>query len=116
MENHAPRRAEPRESPWKQASRMLQRSTAGRNRSGLVRGSGADRQRVDIGRHQLAHRGIDGTVPGQRRHARERLADDADIEMPAPVPFARMARLRSEERRGRKGWVHTVKSRWSLYT
>src|SRR3546814_10624910 len=76
---------------------MLQRSTAGRNRSGLVRGSGADRQRVDIGRHQLAHRGIDGPVPGQRRHARERLADDADIEMPAPVTFASMARARSEE-------------------
>src|SRR3546814_10145134 len=72
---------------------MLQRNTAGRNRSGLVRGSGADRQRVDIGRHQLAHRGIDGPVPGQRRHARERLADDADIEMPAPVTCARMARV-----------------------
>lgn len=46
---------------------------------------------MDVGLHHLAQGRVHRTVPSQRRHAREGLADDADAEMPAAVTGACMA-------------------------
>ncbi len=63
---------------------------------------------MDISGHQLTKRGVDGAMPGKRRHPGERVADDADVEVPAPilrpgvayVPMAVVAhlQLRGQER------------------
>ena len=51
----------------------------------LVRGSGLDGQRVDVGLHHLAQGGIDRAVAGQRRLAGEHRADDPYGEMATPI-------------------------------
>lgn len=57
----------------------------------LVRGQRADRERVDVGLHQFAERGIHLPVAGQRRTPGERRADDGHGEMAAAVARAGMA-------------------------
>ena len=52
-------------------------SAAVNNRRLIRRGRGLDRERVDVGFHQIVDRGIDQPVAGHGGHAAERLGHDA---------------------------------------